>query len=58
MASGLVDAWIVTHTKEGRALPVPGALPRGEGWELAAAVGPFPATMQDIWSRIYSEWFP
>jgi AraC family transcriptional regulator len=22
------------------------------------AVGPFPETLQNIWGRIYSEWFP
>lgn len=33
MASGLVDAWIDIHLSEGRAIPVPGALPDCKGWE-------------------------
>jgi len=27
-------------------------------WAVFQAVGPFPDTLQDIWGRIYSEWFP
>jgi len=27
-------------------------------WVVFTAVGPFPETLQDIWGRIYSEWFP
>lgn len=27
-------------------------------WAVFGAVGPFPDTLQDIWGRIYSEWFP
>lgn len=27
-------------------------------WAVFEAVGPFPNTLQDIWGRIYSEWFP
>ncbi|KGE17682.1 AraC family transcriptional regulator [Paenibacillus wynnii] len=27
-------------------------------WAVFEAVGPFPATLQQIWGRIYSEWFP
>lgn len=27
-------------------------------WAAFTAVGPFPETLQDIWGRIYSEWFP
>jgi len=37
MASGLVDAWLVDHLRNGRPIPVPGSLPDGDGWEL---VGP------------------
>ena len=22
------------------------------------SIGPFPATLQNVWGRIYSEWFP
>ncbi|WP_281882906.1 AraC family transcriptional regulator [Paenibacillus sp. YYML68] len=27
-------------------------------WAIFEAVGPFPNTLQNIWGRIYSEWFP
>jgi AraC family transcriptional regulator len=27
-------------------------------WAVFEVVGPFPNTLQDIWGRIYSEWFP
>lgn len=27
-------------------------------WAVFEAVGPFPTTLQNIWGRIYSEWFP
>jgi len=27
-------------------------------WAVFESVGPFPKTLQNVWSRIYSEWFP
>ncbi|WP_313568022.1 AraC family transcriptional regulator [Acetoanaerobium noterae] len=27
-------------------------------WAVFEAIGPFPETLQDVWGRIYSEWFP
>lgn len=27
-------------------------------WAVFGAVGPFPDTLQNVWGRIYSEWFP
>jgi len=27
-------------------------------WAIFQAVGPFPDTLQNVWGRIYSEWFP
>lgn len=27
-------------------------------WAIFEVVGPFPDTLQDVWGRIYSEWFP
>jgi AraC family transcriptional regulator len=27
-------------------------------WAVFEAVGPFPFTLQNVWGRIYSEWFP
>ncbi len=29
-----------------------------ETWAVFEAVGPFPETLQSVWGRIYSEWFP
>ena len=33
------------------------AVPAGT-WAVFESVGPFPATLQNIWARIYTEWFP
>lgn len=30
----------------------------GQTWAVFESVGPFPDTLQSIWGRIYSEWFP
>ncbi|WP_139991187.1 AraC family transcriptional regulator [Paenibacillus paridis] len=30
----------------------------GGTWAVFEAIGPFPETLQNIWGRIYSEWFP
>jgi len=27
-------------------------------WAVFEAIGPFPETYQNVWGRIYSEWFP
>ena len=27
-------------------------------WAVFEAIGPFPDTLQEVWGRIYSEWFP
>lgn len=27
-------------------------------WAVFESIGPYPATLQNIWGRIYSEWFP
>jgi AraC family transcriptional regulator len=27
-------------------------------WAVFTAIGPFPQTLQNIWARIYAEWFP
>lgn len=27
-------------------------------WAVFESIGPFPQTLQDVWARIYSEWFP
>jgi AraC family transcriptional regulator len=30
----------------------------GSTWAVFEAVGPFPETLQNVWGRIYAEWFP
>ncbi|MFP3887479.1 AraC family transcriptional regulator [Priestia filamentosa] len=55
---GELDHYIgVATTKE-----CPGNLTRLEvpalTWAVFEVVGPFPDTLQDVWGRIYSEWFP
>jgi predicted transcriptional regulator YdeE len=27
-------------------------------WVVFESIGPFPKTLQNVWGRIYSEWFP
>jgi AraC family transcriptional regulator len=27
-------------------------------WAVFESIGPFPDTLQNVWGRIYSEWFP
>jgi AraC family transcriptional regulator len=31
---------------------------RASTWAVFEAIGPFPDTLQNVWGRIYSEWFP
>ena len=55
---GELDHYIgVTTTKEHpdtlNRLEVPAST-----WAVFESVGPFPETLQTIWGRIYSEWFP
>jgi AraC family transcriptional regulator len=40
------------HSGKWQALPVPAAT-----WAVFTSVGKFPETLQNIWARIYSEWF-
>jgi AraC family transcriptional regulator len=55
---GELDHYIGAATKE----PVTGELAVLEvgpsHWAVFESVGPFPETLQKIWGRIYSEWFP
>lgn len=41
------------HPKNMSRLEVPAST-----WAVFESVGPFPETLQNIWGRIYSEWFP
>lgn len=55
---GELDHYIGVATTQ----PGPDGLERLEvpagSWAVFESVGPFPATLQSIWARIYSEWFP
>jgi AraC family transcriptional regulator len=59
---GELDHYIGVATKS----PTTGDTPEGLArldvpaltWAVFEAVGPFPQTLQNIWGRIYSEWFP
>ena len=47
---------VATSSKETFGFDV---LPIDEGtWAVFESVGPFPETLQNVWGRIYSEWFP
>lgn len=53
-----LDHWIGVATSQ----PCPAGLQCLEviasQWAVFESVGPFPETMQNVWARIYSEWFP
>jgi AraC family transcriptional regulator len=56
--NGELDHYIGVATKKGcpeglSKLEVPALT-----WAVFEAVGPFPDTLQNVWGRIYSEWFP
>lgn len=58
LEGGELDHYIgVATTQEGpenlARLEVPAST-----WAVFESVGPFPETLQNIWGRIYSEWFP
>ena len=53
-----LDHWIGAATSQ----PCPDGFlalqVNASSWAIFEAIGPFPTTMQSIWARIYSEWFP
>lgn len=55
---GELDHYIGVATTK----PCPDPLARLEvaasAWAVFEAVGPFPSALQEVWGRIYSEWFP
>ena len=55
---GELDHYIGVATTE----PAPDGLARlavpAYTWAVFESVGPFPETLQNIWGRIYAEWFP
>ena len=55
---GELDHYIGVATTE----PAPDGLARlavpAYTWAVFESVGPFPETLQNIWGRVYAEWFP
>ncbi len=58
MEGGELDHYIGVATTH----PTPDNLTRlgvpASTWAVFESVGPFPETLQNIWGRIYAEWFP
>ncbi|MEK3884301.1 AraC family transcriptional regulator [Paenibacillus sp. PL2-23] len=56
---GSVDHYIGVATTSGECPERFAKLEVSEAtWAVFEAVGPFPETLQNVWGRIYSEWFP
>ena len=56
--NGELDHYIgVATTRDCPDIPAQLVVP-ASSWAVFEVVGPFPETLQDIWGRIYSEWFP
>ena len=63
---GELDHYIGVATSVATSMATPHDIPEGLAWlevppltwAVFESVGPFPQTLQNIWGRIYSEWFP
>jgi len=56
--NGELDHYIgVATTRDCPDIPTQLVVP-ASSWAVFEVVGPFPETLQDVWGRIYSEWFP
>ncbi|WP_289136661.1 AraC family transcriptional regulator [uncultured Brevibacillus sp.] len=56
--NGELDHYIgVATTMDCPDIPAQLVVP-ASSWAVFEVVGPFPETLQDVWGRIYSEWFP
>ncbi|MFP3389778.1 GyrI-like domain-containing protein [Brevibacillus sp. SIMBA_040] len=56
--NGELDHYIgVATTRDCPDIPAQLVVP-ASSWAVFEVVGPFPETLQDVWGRIYSEWFP
>lgn len=55
---GTVDHYIGVATSKECPEPFAKVEVAATTWAIFEAVGPFPETLQNVWGRIYSEWFP
>lgn len=55
---GELDHYIGVATSEKAAANLATLEVQASLWAVFESVGPFPETLQQIWGRIYSEWFP
>ncbi|RTE09067.1 AraC family transcriptional regulator [Paenibacillus whitsoniae] len=55
---GELDHYIGVATTEACPDNLAGLEVAASTWAVFEAVGPFPETLQGVWGRIYSEWFP
>jgi len=55
---GELDHYIGTATTKECPEPFASLDVPASTWAVFEAVGPFPDTLQNVWGRIYSEWFP
>lgn len=55
---GKLDHYIGTATTQNAPEDLAKLEVSASTWAVFEAVGPFPETLQNVWGRIYSEWFP
>lgn len=55
---GGLDHYIGAATTKACPEPMESLEVQPSDWAVFEAVGPFPDTLQNVWGRIYSEWFP
>ena len=55
---GELDHYIGVATTSDDTMGFDSLVVAGGTWAVFESIGPFPTTLQDVWARIYSEWFP
>lgn len=55
---GELDHYIGVATSKGEEAEFDILKVEANTWVVFESIGPFPETLQNIWGRIYSEWFP
>lgn len=58
LEGGALDHYIGVATTEEAPDGLTKLMVPASSWAVFEAVGPFPDTLQNVWGRIYSEWFP
>lgn len=56
--SGALDHYIGVATTSREATGFDELIVATSTWAVFESIGPFPETLQNVWGRIYSEWFP